>query len=218
LFDRPLLAARLDAGLDALSLPLEAKARARLLDYLELLAKWNATYNLTAIRDPLAMVDKHLLDSLAIAPFVGEAKIADLGTGPGLPGIPLAIAHPDQRVLLVESNGKKARFLREAVRQVGIPNAEAVEARAEAASKHQPVDAVVARALASIEELCRLARDWLTPDDGKGGGRLYAMKGPGVDAELASLPADFVLDAFHHLQVPGLDADRNLVVLRKAPV
>lgn len=213
MFDRPLLAARLDAGLDALGLPLEAAARVRLLDYLELLAKWNATYNLTAIREPMAMVDKHLLDSLAIAPFVGEATIADLGTGPGLPGIPLAIAHPEQRVLLVESNGKKARFLREAVRQIGLPNAEAVEARAEAASKHQPVDAVVARALASIDELCRLSRDWLSE-----GGRLYAMKGPGVDAELATLPPDFVLDAFHHLRVPGLDADRNLVVLRKAPV
>ena len=196
-----------------MSVPLAADARGRLLDYLELLAKWNETYNLTAIREPVAMVDKHLLDSLVIAPFVGEATVADLGTGPGLPGIPLAIAHPAQRVLLVESNGKKARFLREAVRQLGLANAEAVEARAEAASKHQPVDAVVARALASLDELCRLSRDWLAE-----GSCLYAMKGPGVDAELATLPPDFVLDAVHELRVPGLDADRNLVVLRKASV
>ena len=117
----------LDAGLDALALP---RALApRLLDYLALLVRWNQAYNLTAIRDPREMLTKHLLDSLAMARFVHAERLADLGTGPGLPGIPLAIAHPALQVTLVESNGKKARFLREAVRALGLTNARVLAAR-----------------------------------------------------------------------------------------
>lgn len=204
---------RLDAGLSALALPLPGEARERLLEYLALLARWNATYNLTAIREPIAMVDKHLLDSLAIVPHVGGSPIADLGTGAGLPGIPLAIARPECSVRLVESNGKKARFMREAVRTLGLANAEVVEARAEDPKAQRAGPAVVARALASLADLCRLARGWLVD-----GGLLHAMKGPGVEAELAALPNDFLQFSFHRLVVPGLDADRNLVVLKKAPV
>src|SRR5690606_37119726 len=111
------------------SLGLDAALSAPLLDYLALLLRWNRTYNLTAIRDPDEMVTRHLLDSLAMQPFVRPGALADLGTGPGLPGIPLAIARPDVQVTLVESNGKKARFLREAVRQLKLGNARVVESR-----------------------------------------------------------------------------------------
>ncbi len=113
---RAALQTKLEQGIDALGLQLPADAVTRLLDYLALLERWNAAYNLTAIRDPAEMVTRHLLDALAILPYVQGETLADLGTGPGLPGIPLAIAAPGRQVLLVDSNGKKVRFLREAIR------------------------------------------------------------------------------------------------------
>ena len=129
--------AALARGLGELSLELPTDASDKLIAYLDLLAKWNKTYNLTAIRDPREMVGKHLLDSLAMHPFVdgiaaAGGALADLGTGPGLPGIPLAIAKPGLQVSLVESNGKKVRFLREAVRKLGLRNVTVVESRIEA--------------------------------------------------------------------------------------
>jgi 16S rRNA (guanine527-N7)-methyltransferase len=207
---RPALEARLAAGLDALGIAVDADARAKLVDYVELLARWNATYNLTAVREPAEMVTRHLLDSLAIAPHVHGDTIADLGTGPGLPGIPLAIVFPRRHVLLVEANGKKARFLREALRRLPLPNAEVVEARAEGAHP-TPVHCVIARALAALPELVALAGHWLAP-----GGELLAMKGPGWEDEQRGLPAGWSVAATHRISVPGLDAGRFLVVLKQA--
>ena len=135
----------LESGLGALELDLALAPR--LLDYLALLHRWNGTYNLTAIRDPREMLTKHLLDSLAMARFVDEGRLADLGTGPGLPGIPLAIARPRLQVALVESNGKKARFLREAVRTLGLANARVIESRAEAVAEPGGFELITARAL-----------------------------------------------------------------------
>ncbi|MCA1713776.1 MAG: 16S rRNA (guanine(527)-N(7))-methyltransferase RsmG, partial [Gammaproteobacteria bacterium] len=142
----------LAAGLD--TLVLDSALQAPLLAYLALLVRWNRTYNLTAIRDPAEMVGKHLLDALALHPFVDAiavagGRLADLGSGPGLPGIPLAIAKPRLQVTLVESNGKKARFLREAVRTLGLANARVAETRAEALHEPGVYDAITARALAS---------------------------------------------------------------------
>jgi 16S rRNA (guanine527-N7)-methyltransferase len=211
--DRATLDAELAAGLAALGLPGEAALRAKLLDYLELLARWNTTYNLTAVREPQAMVARHLLDSLAIAPHVHGDAIADLGSGPGLPGIPLAILFPARRVLLVEANGKKARFLRECARRLPLPNVEVVEARAEGAHPVARVPCVVARALAALPELVRLAEPWLAP-----GGKLLAMKGPGHEDERRGLAAGWVVEATHGITVPGLDAGRFLVVLKQARV
>jgi len=206
---RPVLESGLrDLGLaPALSEPL--------LAYLALLVRWNQTYNLTAVRDPREMVGKHLLDSLAMHPYVDAiaaagGALADLGTGAGLPGIPLAIVKPGLRVTLVESNGKKARFLREAVRQLGLPDVRVAESRIEAVDEPGAFDAITARALATLPLILELGGDLLKPD-----GVLLAMKGTHPADEIAALPRGWVVSDSHPLRVPGLDAERHLVVIRR---
>lgn len=204
----------LEAGLRTLGL--DPAVATPLLDYLALLARWNATYNLTAIRDPRDMVAKHLLDSLAMHPHVDAiaaagGALADLGTGPGLPGIPLAIAKPGLRVTLVESNGKKVRFLREAVRKLGLANVDVVESRIEAFDAPGRFDAITARALATLPLILELGGHLLRP-----GGVLLAMKGVVPDDEIAALPAGWRVVATHMMAVPGLDAERHLVVVAAA--
>lgn len=200
----------LDAGLAALGLdPALAGPLAR---YLALMLRWNAAYNLTAIRDPREMVTKHLLDSLAMAPAVaGLATLADLGTGPGLPGIPLAIATPGLHVTLVESNGKKARFMREALRQLGLGNAEVAESRIEALDRPGRFAAITARALATLPQILALGGHLIADD-----GVLLAMKGARPDDEIAALPAGWAVRDLRPLSVPGLDAERHLVVIGRA--
>ena len=201
----------LDTGLRALGL--ESALATPLLAYLALLARWNATYNLTAIRDPREMLVKHLLDSLAMhAHLDGIESLADLGTGPGLPGIPLAIARPGLQVTLVESNGKKARFLREAARQLKLGNASVVESRIEAFDAPGRFDAITARALATLPLILQLGGHLLQPQ-----GRLLAMKGVVPDDEIAALPAGWRVAAVHPLRVPGLDAERHLVEIVRTP-
>jgi 16S rRNA (guanine527-N7)-methyltransferase len=207
--------ADLDAGLATLGLdPALAEPLAR---YLALLQRWNAAYNLTAIRNPHEMVIKHLLDSLAMAPaIVGVPELrelADLGTGPGLPGIPLAIAIPGLRVTLVESNGKKARFLREAVRTLGLGDVEVAESRIEALNRPGRYAAITARALATLPQILALGGHLLAPD-----GVLLAMKGARPDEEIAALPAGWSVREVRPLRVPGLDAERHLVVVGREPV
>jgi 16S rRNA (guanine527-N7)-methyltransferase len=183
-----------------------------LLAYLALLDRWNRTYNLTAVRDPREMVALHLLDSLAMQPHVaGIATLADLGTGPGLPGIPLAIATPGLQVTLVESNGKKARFLREAVRQLRLDNARVAECRAEALDEPGQYQAITARALATLPDILAVGGHLLAP-----GGRLLAMKGVRPDDEIAALPPGWQVETIHPLAVPGLAAERHLVVIKAA--
>lgn len=195
----------LESGLRQLGL--DAALAAPLLAYLALLARWNATYNLTAIRDPREMLVKHLLDSLAMQPYVRDlATLADLGTGPGLPGIPLAIATPALLVTLVESNGKKARFLREAVRQLKLANVQVAESRIEAFRPEATFDAITARALATLPLILELGGHLPGPN-----GRLLAMKGVLPEDEIAALPAGWRLQAVHPLTVPGLGAERHLL-------
>jgi len=201
----------LDTGLRALGL--DPALAEPLLAYLALLARWNATYNLTAIRDPREMLVKHLLDSLAMhAHLDGIESLADLGTGPGLPGIPLAIARPGLQVTLVESNGKKARFLREAARQLKLGNASVVESRIEAFDAPGRFDAITARALATLPLILQLGGHLLQPQ-----GRLLAMKGVVPGDEIAALPAGWRVAAVHPLRVPGLDAERHLVEIVRTP-
>lgn len=201
-------------GLHALGLDADVLAPP-LLAYLALLDRWNRTYNLTAIRDPREMVTRHLLDSLAMHPFVDGlaargGALADLGTGPGLPGIPLAIAKPCLRVTLVESNGKKARFLREAVRTLKLDNARVAEARAEALDEPQAYDALTARALDVLDGIIAVGGHLLKP-----GGQLLAMKGVRPDDEIAALPPGWSLASLHPLAVPGLVGERHMVIVRR---
>ena len=200
---------RLDAGLDALGL--DAALAEPLLAYLALLSRWNRTYNLTAIRDPEEMVTRHLLDSLAMHPYVQPGALADLGTGPGLPGIPLAIVRPDLQVTLVESNGKKARFLREAVRQLGLGNARVAESRAEAVAEPGAYAQITARALDTLAGILEVGGHLLSPS-----GRLLAMKGIDPVEEIAALPPGWTALAVHTLAVPGLGAQRHLVEVGRA--
>ena len=207
--DTAALRPELEAGLGALAL--DPALATPLLDYVALLALWNSTYNLTAVRDPREMLAKHLLDSLAMQPFVrGLGTLADLGTGPGLPGIPLAIATPSLHVTLVESNGKKARFLREAVRTLTLDNARVAESRAEALDEPQAYDALTARALDVLAGIIEVGGHLLKP-----GGTLLAMKGVRPDEEIAALPAGWSVATVEPLTVPGLVGERHMVVVRR---
>ena len=206
--ERGRLHAQLDEGIARLQLALPTGAVERLLDYVELLHRWNSAYNLTAVRDTREMVTRHLLDSLAVAPWVSGASLADLGTGPGLPGIPLALAAPDRQVILVDSNGKKTRFLREAVRVLKLANAHVVESRVEALSGQ--FDCITARAFASLADMLAWGGKLLTRD-----GVWLALKGRYPSDELAGLPDGFRIDAIQALHVPGLDAERHVVVIKR---
>jgi 16S rRNA (guanine527-N7)-methyltransferase len=206
---RDALQAQLEQGIAALGLQLPADAVPRLLDYLALLERWNGAYNLTAVREPTEMVTRHLLDSLAILPFVQGHSLADLGTGPGLPGIVLAIAAPGRQILLVDSNGKKVRFLREAIRTLGLDGVRAVQSRVE--QVEGAFDCITARAFASLADMLGWGGHLLAPD-----GLWLAMKGKPADEELPGIPAGFALRARHALRVPGLDAERHLLVLGRA--
>ena len=207
--DRSAVHHQLEQGIAALGLTLPAGAIERLLDYQALLQRWNSAYNLTAVRDPAQMVTRHLLDSLAILPFVEGASLADLGTGPGLPGVVLAIAAPGRQVLLVDSNGKKVRFLREAIRALKLEGVRAEQARVEELDGQ--FDCITARAFASLPDMLAWGGHLLAP-----AGRWLAMKGNPPADELAALPPGFAVEAIHALTVPGLDAGRSLVSLRRA--
>ncbi len=201
---RPALA----SGLAALGFAPEPLST-RLLDYLALLVRWNGTYNLTAIRDPAEMVSKHLLDSLAVAPYV-LGTLADIGSGAGLPGIPLALALPELAVTVVESNGKKARFLREAQRHLGLMNLGVAESRAETFAAPARFDCLVSRAFGSLAEFVRVGAHLLAD-----GGRLLAMKGHSPEDEIAALPAGWHVSEVHALDVPGLAARRHVVLIER---
>jgi 16S rRNA (guanine527-N7)-methyltransferase len=200
--------ASLAAGLAGMHLALPPVAQEKLRAYLELLAKWNRTYNLTAVRDPLEMVPRHLLDSLAALPFLHGENLADLGSGAGLPGIPLAIAQPDLAVTLIESNGKKARFLREAVRTLPLPNVTVREIRVQDAAG--VFATVTARAFASLADMLAWGGHLLAPD-----GHWLAMKGRIDPEELSAIPADFRVLAVHRLEVAGIEGERHLVELAR---
>jgi 16S rRNA (guanine527-N7)-methyltransferase len=204
------LAGELAEGLRALQLP-EALAP-KLLDYLQLLARWNQTYNLTSVREPRQMLRRHLLDSLAMRRFVDEGPLADLGSGPGLPGIPLAIADPALAVTLVDSNGKMSRFQREAVRTLGLGNVRVLQSRAENVAEPGAYRLLTARALDRLAGILAVGGHLLAP-----GGRLLAMKGQRPDEEIAELPPGWTATAVHELQVPGLEGQRHLIEVTRDP-
>lgn len=201
----------LERGLSELGQTLPAGAAERLLAYVELLAKWNRTYNLTAIRDPYEMIVHHLLDSLAVRPHLPAGALADIGSGGGLPGIPLAIAEPGRRVTLNDANQKKAAFLRQAVIQLNIANADVHLGRVEAWRPVPRFACVIARGVAELARLVADCRHLLAP-----GGVLAAMKGAMPREELAHVPADAHCSDVRPIKVPLLNAERHLVICRCA--
>ncbi|PKM21799.1 MAG: 16S rRNA (guanine(527)-N(7))-methyltransferase RsmG [Gammaproteobacteria bacterium HGW-Gammaproteobacteria-14] len=194
-------------GLQALGIDLSSAQQARLLDYVNLLHKWNAAYNLTAVRDPADMVVRHLLDSLSVLPHVQATEIIDVGTGAGIPGIPLALALPDLQVTLLDSNGKKTRFAKQAALELGLDHVKVVQARAEQYRNVSPQ--VISRAFASLPDMLDVAGHLLAP-----GGRMLAMKAVLTDIEMAGVQAPWQVQRIS-LTVPGLDERRQLIVLTR---
>ena len=202
-------AAQLDAGLAGLELDLPAAARTKLLAYLALLYKWNRTYSLTALRDEAKAVSHHLIDSLAILPFVPPGKLLDVGSGGGMPGIPLAIARPALAVTLLDSNSKKTAFLQQAAIELSLPNITVHCGRVEQYHPASGFAAITSRAFAELADFTGRSAHLLAPD-----GLWLAMKGVYPHEEIARLPASTRVDAVHRLQLPGLGDERHLVVLR----
>lgn len=201
---------QLEQAFEALNLPKNHQAWSKLAQYLALLQKWNKVYNLTAIRDPEEMLVKHIFDSLAVAPYVTSERLIDVGTGGGLPGIPLAILFPERQIDLLDSNSKKTRFLIQAKAELGLTNTQVYHCRVE---EYQPAplyDGVISRAFASLDDMVNLTEHLLAPQ-----GHWWAMKSQRTQDELETLPSVAKMLQVHDLQVPELDAERTLIQLQK---
>jgi 16S rRNA (guanine527-N7)-methyltransferase len=203
--------AALAAGVDELGLKLEPFQRKQLLTYIRLLAKWNEVYNLTAIRDEREMLNHHLLDSLALVPHVDGRHFLDVGSGAGLPGIPVAIARSEWEVTLLDSNQKKAAFLQQAVIELQLPNTAVRSARVESWQPAGTFDVIASRAFSSLADFVGKSQHLLAAH-----GVFAAMKGSYPEAELARLPKDFKVRSVTRLAVPGLPGDRHLVLVERA--
>ncbi|TVQ88217.1 MAG: 16S rRNA (guanine(527)-N(7))-methyltransferase RsmG [Chromatiaceae bacterium] len=219
---------RLDAGLAAMDpvigAALDVRARAHLIAFIELLWRWNRAFNLTAVRDPVAMIARHLLDSLAVLPWVDVGPVLDAGTGAGLPGIPLALARPDLPFVLLDSNGKKTRFVRQAALELGLTNVAVVQTRLATYRPPRKFATILARALARLPELYAATAHLAAP-----GGRLLALKGPDAAAELAALQVQWAgtgdspagaarlagqpAPRCYPLSIPALPGERNLILI-----
>lgn len=197
----------LTSGLGELGIVLPDGGEQKLLDFRDLLLKWNKTYNLTALRDPSQAISHHLLDSLAILPHVSSGPLLDVGSGGGLPGIPLAIARPDLSLRMVDTVQKKTTFLQQATIQLGLKNVAVDHARVETLTGQYTQ--ISSRAFAELKLFVELTRHLLAP-----GGRWLAMKGVCPDDEITMLPTDIVVEQIIPLHVPGLDAARHLILLK----
>ncbi|WP_221793232.1 16S rRNA (guanine(527)-N(7))-methyltransferase RsmG [Oceanobacter mangrovi] len=203
------LQAQLADGAQKLGISLSEQQLAALMEYLQLLIKWNKAYNLTAIRDPREMVALHLLDSLAVDPLLGDARrVIDVGTGPGFPGIVLAIMNPQRQFDLLDSNGKKTRFMFQVKTALKLANVTIINDRVEAYHPSEPFDIIVSRAFASLQDMVSWCRHLVAAD-----GCFLAMKGLYPEDELAALPADIQLLESVRLEVPGVDAQRHVLRL-----
>lgn len=205
------LAAQLQQGLQSLNLQLSNEQQLALIAFIKLLKKWNRVYNLTAVHDLHQMLERHILDSLSIAPYLKGVRVVDIGAGAGLPGIPLAIAYPDFQFVLIDSNRKKTRFMQQAKTELKLDNVEVVCSRAEDFNSNELFDSVISRALSSLSQMLSWASHLCAAD-----GIMLAMKGAYPESELSELAKSFEIKAVHKINYLGLDADRFLVEISHA--
>lgn len=201
---------QLDTLLAQAGISLTDQQKQQLLGYIGLLDKWNKAYNLTSVRDPKEMLVRHILDSIVVNPFLQGNRFIDVGTGPGLPGIPLAIVRPESHFTLLDSLGKRVRFLRQVQHELKLTNIEPVQSRVEAFLPEPPFDGVISRAFASLQDMLSWCHHLPKPESG----RFYALKGVRPDDELSQLPNGVELVSVERLHVPTLDGERHLVILK----
>lgn len=200
---------KLSRLLDEAGISLSLNQQQQLVAYVEMLHKWNKAYNLTSVRDPNEMLVRHILDSIVVAPSLQGSRFIDVGTGPGLPGIPLSIVRPESHFTLLDSLGKRVRFLRQVQHELKLDNIEPVQSRVEDFPAEPPFDGVISRAFASLNDMV----SWCRHLPGEQG-RFYALKGQVPDDEISLLPADLTLDKIVKLSVPQLDGERHLVIIK----
>nr|WP_024966265.1 16S rRNA (guanine(527)-N(7))-methyltransferase RsmG [Pantoea sp. IMH] len=199
---------KLSSLLNAAGIILTDQQKQQLVGYVELLHKWNKAYNLTSIRDPEQMLVRHIMDSIVVAPHLQGSRFIDVGTGPGLPGVPLAIVCPDAHFTLLDSLGKRIRFLKQVQHELKLENIEPVQSRVEDWPGEPPFDGVISRAFASLNDML----NWCHHLPGREG-RFYALKGVVPEEEIAALPAGFSLERVVRLSVPQLEGERHLIII-----
>ncbi len=201
----------LSALLNKAGITLSDQQKQQLVSYVGLLDKWNKAYNLTSVRDPQQMLVRHIMDSIVVAPHLTGEKFIDVGTGPGLPGIPLAIVRPQSSFTLLDSLGKRVRFLRQVQHELKLDNIIPVQSRVEAFSDQPLFDGVISRAFASLQDMV----NWCHHLPAAEHGRFYALKGTVPEDELSALPDNLSVEQLIALKVPELDGERHLVILRQ---
>ncbi|HCL5344506.1 TPA: 16S rRNA (guanine(527)-N(7))-methyltransferase RsmG [Salmonella enterica] len=204
---------KLSRLLDEAGISLTDHQKTLLIAYVDMLHKWNKAYNLTSVRDPAEMVVRHILDSIVVAPYLQGQRFIDVGTGPGLPGIPLAIVLPDAHFTLLDSLGKRVRFLRQIQHELKLENIAPVQSRVEVYPSEPPFDGVISRAFASLNDMV----SWCHHLPGEKG-RFYALKGQLPEDEIASLPGNFSVESVEKLRVPQLEGERHLVIIKSNKV
>ena len=198
-------------GLKAIDLEVSEFQLDKLQQYVDLLSRWNKTYNLTAVRNPADMIPTHIFDSLVVAPYIQGAHCLDVGSGAGLPGIVLAIMQGDRHFTMLDTNGKKTRFIQQAIIELGLKNANVVQTRVESWQAPQPYEAIISRAFSSIADFVNGCAAHLAED-----GTLYAMKGQFPIQELAYLPKGYTLTSKHALEVPYVEGERHLLEITRS--